>query len=121
MSGSWIKKDKRLAIYLRDGATCCYCGCAVQIGAHVSEPGAATLDHLRPRERGGDNSHTNLVTSCVGCNSSKQDSTMADWLKALASRGIDAAEVRKEISRRKARKLDNYRKSAKAILAGDLD
>ena len=39
---SWIRRDKRVAIYLRDGNACIYCG------AGTEELKYLTLDHLRP-------------------------------------------------------------------------
>src|SRR5438128_11454104 len=35
---NWIRPEKRLALYLRDGLACCYCGEAVEDGAkrHVT-------------------------------------------------------------------------------------
>ena len=38
----WIRKDKRLAIYLRDGFMCCYCGKDL----HHAKPEEMGLDHL---------------------------------------------------------------------------
>jgi 5-methylcytosine-specific restriction endonuclease McrA len=39
---NWIRQEKRLAIYLRDGLACGYCGDSVENGAKLS------LDHLKP-------------------------------------------------------------------------
>lgn len=59
----WITHKRRLAIYLRDGLACAYCGATVEDGAQL------TLDHGRPRDHGGSNKETNLVTACARCNS----------------------------------------------------
>lgn len=72
LSGSWIHKVKRLAIYLRDGFTCVYC----QRDLHQADPFEVTLDHLLPRSLGGTHEPTNLVTACRSCNSSRQ---AKDW------------------------------------------
>ena len=57
---NWIRQEKRLAIYLRDGMSCAYCGASVEGGAQLS------LDHVKPHSRGGSNAAANLVTcSCV--------------------------------------------------------
>ena len=45
----WIRPDKRLAIYLRDGLACAYCGDSVEEGAKLS------LDHLTCHSHGGSN------------------------------------------------------------------
>jgi 5-methylcytosine-specific restriction endonuclease McrA len=62
---NWIRKEKRLAIYLRDGLACCYCGGAVEDGAKL------TLDHIKCHDHGGSNDATNLVTCCHSCNSAR--------------------------------------------------
>jgi 5-methylcytosine-specific restriction endonuclease McrA len=58
----------RKAIYERDNFTCCYCG---------NEFGESklTLDHVKPKSRGGQNSWENLVTACKSCNEKKGDKT----------------------------------------------
>ena len=60
----------RRNVYRRDGFQCMYCG---------RSPGASglTLDHVRPRSRGGDTSWLNCVTACVSCNARKADRTLA--------------------------------------------
>ena len=55
---NWIRKEKRLAIYLRDGLACCFCGEGVEDGAKL------TLDHLTPHSHGGTNGAENLATAC---------------------------------------------------------
>ena len=46
-SSSWITKVRRLAIYLRDGFRCAYCGADLSQVA----PRGLGLDHLTPRVR----------------------------------------------------------------------
>lgn len=58
----------RRNILLRDRHTCQYCGVAFPASQ-------LTLDHVRPRSRGGDGSWENLVTSCGRCNTRKGDRT----------------------------------------------
>lgn len=61
---NWIKRAKRIAIYLRDGFTCVYCGKSL-----LDEPSANVhLDHRIPRQLGGSNDASNLVTACRSCN-----------------------------------------------------
>jgi hypothetical protein len=62
---NWISPKKRLAIYLRDGLACVYCGSTVEDGVRL------TLDHLRAHKHGGSNKETNLVTCCLTCNSAR--------------------------------------------------
>ena len=63
--GKWIRADKRLAIYLRDGLACVYCGRGIEGDGF----GCLTLDHVRPSSHGGSNDARNLVTACRRCNS----------------------------------------------------
>jgi|SRR5580658_3014765 5-methylcytosine-specific restriction endonuclease McrA len=87
----WIRPEKRLAIYHRDGFACAYCG-------HTSEQGAAlSLDHVTPRELGGSHDAMNLVTSCVSCNSARQDLPLHDWLDTIADQGVDPRTLAKKI------------------------
>jgi len=57
----------RRNVYRRDGFRCAYCG---------SAPRSAelTIDHVRPRSRGGRTSWENCVTACMRCNARKADS-----------------------------------------------
>ena len=72
---NWIRRDKRLAIYLRDGMACAYCGKGVD-----DEGTRLSLDHLVCRSHGGSNMEGNLITCCISCNSSRADTLLADWL-----------------------------------------
>lgn len=65
--GRWIRAERRLALYLRDGLACVYCGLDLRDAA----PADVTLDHLLPRSAGGTNDATNLVTACRSCNSAR--------------------------------------------------
>jgi 5-methylcytosine-specific restriction endonuclease McrA len=80
MSGSWITKERRLAIYIRDEFTCGYCGRNMKNDG----PETLTLDHLIPRNvkvshGSGGNESTNLVTACHSCNSARQDKPYMDY------------------------------------------
>jgi 5-methylcytosine-specific restriction endonuclease McrA len=68
------KQQVRLSrknIYERDGYTCQYCG----VKAKIRE---LNIDHVVPRSKGGRNSWTNLVCSCIKCNSRKADKSLAE-------------------------------------------
>lgn len=71
----WIRPAKRLAIYIRDGFHCAYCGRDLK-NASACEIG---LDHLVCSSDGGSNSETNLVTACRSCNSSRGTKAWADY------------------------------------------
>lgn len=81
----WIRKDKRLAIYVRDGFSCAYCGRDLR----QAPPAEINLDHLLPRSAGGTNEATNLITSCKSCNSSRQD---RPWIDYAVGGAIDRIE-----------------------------
>jgi 5-methylcytosine-specific restriction endonuclease McrA len=50
---------------------CAYCGCA----------GATTLDHIKPRSRGGDTTTQNLAPACPDCNRLKGSSEVFSWFR----------------------------------------
>ena len=75
---NWISQPKRLAIYLRDGMGCAYCGAGVEEGIKL------TMDHLTPYSEGGSNHETNLVTCCHRCNSSRGSRSVEDFAVAVA-------------------------------------
>lgn len=95
---NWIRREKRLAIYLRDDYRCVYCwrDLATEI---------ATLDHVLACELGGTNEATNLVTACISCNSSKRDLRLSDFLATLADRGMDPRELAARVRRQTRRVL----------------
>jgi 5-methylcytosine-specific restriction endonuclease McrA len=57
-------KLNRRNIYARDGNRCQYCG------KHFSTR-ELTIDHVKPRVQGGENTWLNLVCACVKCNARK--------------------------------------------------
>lgn len=58
----------RRAVMARDSGTCQY-GCGRR---------ATTLDHVKPRSRGGRHTWTNVVACCSKCNSRKADHMLED-------------------------------------------
>ena len=55
------KRMWRRLIKARDNHTCVYCGSQSEL----------TIDHVRPRCRGGETSASNCVTACLSCNQAK--------------------------------------------------
>lgn len=55
----------RRGVLRRDGHRCAYCGAP-----------ATTVDHIRPRSRGGADSWENLVACCLRCNGAKADRSL---------------------------------------------
>lgn len=111
---NWIRQDKRLAIYLRDGLACGYCGEAAEQGAQL------TLDHLKPHSKGGSNHETNLVTCCSRCNSSRGNRPVATFARAVAeyrNHGLTAEQVISHVRNCAARSLKGPREEAKSLIA----
>jgi len=62
-----ITLGRRARIYLRDSYTCMGCGLNDPTGK------ALTIDHIKPRSKGGTNDDRNLQTMCSPCNNAKGD------------------------------------------------
>jgi len=58
-------------IFNRDKWRCAYCGDPVNSKS-------ATIDHIKPRSLGGENSWLNCITSCLPCNAKKGASTLEE-------------------------------------------
>lgn len=108
--GSWCRPDKRLAIHLRDGLSCVYCGATVEGGASLQ------LDHYVRVQDGGSNESANLVSACAFCNNSKNNDTIRTWFRRLRERGIDTDVVSRRCRTLMARDLSSFREEAKVII-----
>lgn len=100
---NWLRPVKRLAIYLRDGLACVYCGHSLETGAKL------TLDHLKPYSKGGGNEATNLVTCCNRCNSARGNRSVALFTKAVAgylNGGVKPADILKHVRNSSRRTID---------------
>lgn len=75
---NWIRQEKRLAIYIRDGLACVYCGT-------THEEATLTLDHIKPHSKGGGNDARNLVTCCHKCNCSRGNRPVKEFAATVAS------------------------------------
>jgi 5-methylcytosine-specific restriction endonuclease McrA len=58
----------RQNIHLRDNHKCQYCGSSEHL----------TIDHVKPRKRGGEFSWENVVTACFRCNNKKGDKPLEE-------------------------------------------
>lgn len=65
--------ENRLKIFERDGYKCHYC--SKQLTRF-----SATLDHIQPVSKDGDNSFYNLVTACLHCNSERGNKPIMDYV-----------------------------------------
>jgi hypothetical protein len=105
---SWIRADKRLAIYLRDAFACAYCG------QDTRALGGPTLDHV---DAAGSNDAANLVVACRPCNNRKGDTALSAFLTSCASSPLEARAIRTRIGRRTAAPIARHLADARAKLA----
>ena len=110
--GQWVRPATRLAIYLRDGFICLWCGEDLR-----DQPGQLTLDHYRPRATGGSNSSENLLTSCRDCNSDRRDRPARAFLASRYSGTVYMVPQKLMTLRRQLRRrIVKHRQVAKEIL-----
>ncbi len=110
---NWIRQEKRLAIYLRDGLACMYCGSGIEDGAQLS------LDHVKPHSKGGSNSERNLVTCCQKCNSSRGDRPVEEFADATAgyiNHGVTGKDIMASIRSNTRKSLKSYKSEAKSLI-----
>lgn len=110
---NWCRPSTRLAIYLRDGMACAWCGMGVEAGAHLS------LDHVQPHSRGGSNKPRNLITACKRCNDSRGARSLLDFAVAVAAyldHGVSALRILDHVNRTRAKPLTAHRAEALALL-----
>ncbi len=62
----------RKEILQRDNFLCRYCGNL-----------ANSVDHIKPRSRGGYHTKDNLVAACRACNSRKKNHTLEEWARRV--------------------------------------
>jgi len=79
----------RFTIHERDNFTCIYCGRS-SYRDHVK----LHIDHIIPRDEGGGDEASNLVTSCQECNLSKHAKMLSE---------INLSSILKEVSNRNKR------------------
>ena len=99
---NWIRKDLRYAIYHRDNFCCVYCSRDLR---NIDRK-FRTLDHVVARENGGCNSAHNLVTCCVWCNSSKQDTPLHQFIDDHSAAQV-IIQINKPVDRAIGKRLVN--------------
>lgn len=65
--------ENRKTVFERDGYKCHYC--CKQLTRF-----SATLDHIQPVSKGGDNSFDNLITACLHCNAERGNKPVMDFI-----------------------------------------
>lgn len=68
------KRMWRSLIKLRDNHACVYCGSSENL----------TIDHVRPRCRGGETTASNCVTACLSCNQAKGSLQLEHFILTLS-------------------------------------
>lgn len=64
-----MTRQYKYTVFERDHYKCGYCGIPVIVTKSVTlPPNEGTLDHIKPRSKGGETSLDNLVTCCNRCN-----------------------------------------------------
>lgn len=66
----WTRK----VLIAKYGGRCSLCGDPVELGDETS-PRYATIDHIVPLSKGGDDSIANLALACLSCNQKKGSTT----------------------------------------------
>jgi len=111
---NWLRQEKRLAIYLRDGLACAWCGDSVENGAKM------TLDHLTPHSKGGGNGEKNLVACCHRCNCSRGNRSVKQFAAGVAeylNHGVEAKEIESHVRACAKRDLAPHKAEAKEMIA----
>lgn len=83
---SAVRPSKRARLYDRDGWRCAYC-----CRSGRDDPARLSLDHIRPRSKGGTRAATNLVTACVDCNRQRRDRPIVVWLRLVSLEVVEHA------------------------------
>lgn len=106
---NWITQPKRLAIYMRDGFGCCYCGRGIEQAGVV-----LTLEHIVPYSKGGAMlDPKNLITACRNCNSARGNKALTVFVRENAAKwGRDEKCVLNYIRRNRARAIDTKTSNA---------
>jgi hypothetical protein len=63
-----VRHQHRQAIFMAFDYKCAYCGSLAQ-----------SLDHVKPKHKGGQNLSSNLVPACLECNQSKGSANLWDF------------------------------------------
>ena len=101
-SSAWITRERRLAIYIRDGFTCLAC----HRDLRTAKPADVTLDHLLSKseyagldertrqEFGSVHASHNIVTTCRSCNSARRDTPWTAFYDIAGQARVLAARER---------------------------
>lgn len=91
-----VATDATFALHEARGARvwvgkCLHCNRALTIAADGTPVSRATLEHIWPRNHGGDDTLENLALACAGCNHEK--GTRHDWKRRTDPRLAEIAAM----------------------------
>ena len=98
LSKGSAKRQFRETIRYSFGGLCAYCRCKR----------ADTVDHLKPRSKGGSNLRSNLVPACKSCNHSKGSEDWLTWYEQQEFYSEVAKELIEEWIANKRMDLEDY-------------
>jgi len=107
-----ITKVQRLAIYLRDGFACVYCGAGIEDSATL------TLDYIKHTLTKGLHDSTNVVTACLRCTHKRSGYSISAYSRIVAEiSGLDLCPIVVERHVRNCARRNAPIKKAKALAA----
>jgi len=92
------KRLFRQSIRYSWGGMCAYC----------RKQRATTIDHLKPKAKGGDSLRSNLIPCCVDCNHSKGSNDWQPWFREQDFYEQIAEELIEEWIANKRKDLEDY-------------
>jgi hypothetical protein len=98
----------RVAILVRDGGVCVYCGADYTKGAVLE------ADHVVARSRKGSDDPSNLVTACEACNLDKAHMSLAIYVLHRAEQGLPTAGLVERVAAATAKPVD-WNRAARAL------
>jgi hypothetical protein len=98
----------RVAILVRDGGCCVYCGASYTDGAVLE------ADHVVSRSRKGTDDPSNLVAACEACNADKAHMSLAIYVMHRAEQGLPTAGLVERVAAAVARPV-NWKRAAAAL------
>lgn len=104
----WLYQPTRLAVYLRGGLSCAYCGAGVEDGVVLS------VDHVVPVNAGGENDPENYVCSCRKCNGEKGDQDLVSFAIAKGAEiDVDPVVIVEYVNEQRTRDIQPFRDLAR--------
>jgi len=83
--------DYHLTVFRRDNYICHICGEYTDLNDKLNQTGSRcpSIDHLKPKSKGGSDYPSNLKTACISCNKSKGNENTPRTLQEYSENSID--------------------------------